>query len=167
MKLLKLNLLALVVLCLVTSCQKDDSLSIEEANYTIDLNLANETDWDMANEILVLVNAHRTSLGLSEIKLDQQEASAYAVDHSQYMIEMGAINHDNFGTRRQALIDKGASRVAENVAFGYDTAENVVTAWLNSPAHRKTIEGTFTHSGFGVIKNDKGRYYFTQLFYKK
>lgn len=167
MKLLKLNLLALVLLCLVTSCQKDDSISIEEANYTIDLNLANETDWDMANEILVLVNAYRTSLGLEEIKLDQQEASAYAVDHSQYMIEMGEINHDNFGTRRQALIDKGASRVAENVAFGYDTAENVVTAWLNSPGHRKTIEGTFTHSGFGVIQNDKGRYYFTQLFYKK
>lgn len=167
MKLLRTNLLAMALLCLVTSCQKDDSLSIEEANYTIDLNLANETDWNMANEILVLVNAHRTSMGLSEIKKDQQEASAYAVDHTQYMIEMEQINHDNFSIRSQALKDKGAISVGENVAYGYSTAQDVVAAWLNSPGHRKIIEGSFTHSGFGVIKTDKNRYYYTQLFYKK
>ena len=167
MKLLKLNLLALVLLCLVTSCQKDDSLAFEEANYTIDLNLASETDWNMANEILVLVNAHRASIGLSEIQKDQQEASAYAVDHTQYMIEMNEINHDNFSIRSQALKDHGAVRVAENVAFGYTTAEDVVAAWLNSPGHRKTIEGSFSHSGFGIVKNDQNRYFFTQLFYQK
>jgi uncharacterized protein YkwD len=167
MKLLKTNLLALVLICLVTSCQKDESFSAEEANYTIDLNLANETDWAMADEILVLVNSHRTSIGLSEIRKDQQYASAYAVDHTQYMMEMEQINHDNFGVRSQALKDKGASAVGENVAYGYTTAEDVVTAWLNSAGHRKIIEGNFTHSGFGVIKTDNNRYYFTQLFYKK
>jgi len=167
MKLLKLNLLVLALLCLTVSCQKDDSFSAEETDFSIDLSLANETDWKMANEILDLVNAHRSSIDLSMISKDQQYASAYAVDHTQYMMEKEKINHDNFGLRSEALKHKGAITVGENVAYGYDNADDVVTAWLNSPGHRKIIEGDFTHSGFGVMKTEDNRYYFTQLFYKK
>ena len=165
MKLLKLNLLSLVLL--VTSCQKDEGFTNEQVNYSIDLNLANETDWQMADQILVLINAHRATLSLSEIKKDQQYASAYAVDHTLYMIEEAQINHDNFGIRSQALRNKGAIAVGENVAYGYSTAESVVGAWLNSSGHREAIEGNYTHSGFGIVKNAGGGYYFTQLFYRK
>ncbi len=167
MRLLKINLLALALICLTVSCQKDDGVAIEEANYSIDLNLANETDWDMANEILDLVNIHRNSLGLNKITKDQRYASAYAVDHTKYMMDLGQINHDNFGVRSEALKNNGAKTVGENVAYGYNTAQDVVTAWLNSPGHRKIIEGNFSHSGFGVMKTNDNRYYFTQLFYKK
>lgn len=156
-----------MVLFIATSCQKDESFTSEEANYSIDLNLANENDWDFANEILVLVNEHRATLGLTAIQKDSQVASAYAVDHSNYMIEQNRINHDNFGLRAKALKDNGAETVAENVAFGYNTAEQVVNAWLNSEGHRAVIEGRYTHSGFGVVKTDKNTYYFTQLFYRK
>jgi uncharacterized protein YkwD len=167
MRLLKLNLLALALLCFVTSCEKDESFVIEEANYTIDLNLANETDWQMANEIMILVNEYRTSLGLEELIVDQGYASAYAVDHTQYMIENNKLNHDNFNVRSQALKDRGAKSVGENVAYGYATAETVVAAWIASNAHRKIIEGNFTHSGFGVMQSPDGRWYYTQLFYRK
>tara|TARA_R100000306_G_C4347933_1_gene128566 strand:+ start:246 stop:749 length:504 start_codon:yes stop_codon:yes gene_type:complete len=167
MNLLRTSLLAMALMCLVTSCQKDEGVELEETNYTINLNLANETDWQMANEILVLVNEHRRSLGLSEIRKDQQYASAYAVDHTQYMIELEKISHDNFGVRSAALKQQGAKSVGENVAFGYDTAQQLVMAWLNSPSHKAIIEGDYTHSGFGVLKNEKGHYYYTQLFYKK
>lgn len=167
MKLLKLNLLSLALLLVVTSCQKDEGFTEDQANYSIDLNLANETDWQMADQILVLVNAHRATLGLSKIKKDQQDASAYAVDHTQYMIDMAQINHDNFSVRSEALKSKGAITVGENVAYGYSTAESVVGAWLNSPGHRDIIEGNYTHSGFGVMKGNNGGYYFTQLFYRK
>ena len=167
MKLLKSSLLVLVLLFTVVSCSKDEEGFVEEANYTIDLNLANETDWQMANEILELINDHRVSLGLRTIKKDQQYASAYAVDHTQYMIDLSRINHDNFTLRSNALKNRGAVSVAENVAMGYTTAENVVHAWLNSPVHRSTIEGNYTHSGFGVMQNERGTYYFTQLFYRK
>ena len=69
--------------------------------------------------------------------------------------------------RSEALKSKGAITVGENVAYGYNSAEDVVTAWLNSTSHRNIIEGNFTHSGFGVIAAQGNRYYFTQLFYKK
>jgi len=167
MKLLKTSLLAMVLLFTVASCTKDEDVVAEEANYSIDVNLAQETDWQMANEILELVNAHRTSLGLRTIKRDQQHASAYAVEHTKYMIGIEKINHDNFSTRSRALKDRGAQSVAENVAMGYTSAESVVNAWLHSPGHKSVIEGNYTHSGFGVMQNSKGHYYFTQIFYKK
>ena len=167
MNLLKTSLLATVLFLTVTSCSKEEDVVVEEANYSIDLNLAQETDWEIANEILQLVNEHRTSIGLSTIARDQQYASAYAVDHTKYMIEMSQINHDNFGDRSKALKNRGAVSVGENVASGYDNAENLVTAWLNSPSHKSVLEGNYTHSGFGIMKNARGRYYFTQLFYRK
>jgi len=166
MKLLRSGLLALALLFIVVSCTKDENVFVDEANYSIDLNLANETDWQMANEILVLINQHRASIGRPAIKKDQQYASAYAVDHTQYMIEISQINHDNFAVRSRALKDRGAVAVAENVAMGYTTAEDVVIAWLNSTSHRRVIEGNYSHSGFGVIRDDRGTFYFTQLFYR-
>jgi len=168
MKFIKTSLLALAICCLATSCQKDTQDQVtEELNYSIDLNLAQETDWTMADEILDLINEHRATLNLEPIRRDQQHASAYAVEHTKHMIDLGQINHDNFNVRSEALKERGAKVVSENVAFGYTDAETVVNAWLNSPGHKATIEGPYTHSGFGVIPNESGKYFFTQLFYKK
>jgi len=154
-------------LFLVTSCSKDDIETSQEENYSIDLNLVQETNWEIADKILELVNDHRVSIGLSTITSDRQYASAYAVGHTDYMISESQISHDNFNFRSAALKDKGALSVGENVAYGYSTAEAVVNAWLNSPSHKNIIEGDYTHSGFGVIPNENGTYYFTQLFYSK
>jgi uncharacterized protein YkwD len=167
MKILRTSLLAIVFMFAVSSCTKDESEVLNEANHSIDLNLAHETNWVFADEILDLINKHRDSLDLSAISRDQQYASAYAVEHTKYMIEMNQINHDNFNIRSAALKDNGAYTVAENVAFGYNSAEDVVRAWLNSPSHRRIIEGSYSHSGFGVISNNDGSYFFTQLFYSK
>ena len=167
MKTYKLSLLALAFMFLFTSCSKDDIETTQEANYSIDLNLAQETNWEIANRILDLVNQHRVSVGLATIQADQQYASAYAVDHTKYMIDMNQINHDYFSVRSAALKDRGALHVGENVANGYSSAEAVVNAWLNSPSHLDIIEGNFTHSGFGVVPNDNGTFFFTQLFYSK
>jgi uncharacterized protein YkwD len=169
MNLLKSNLLAMALLCLViTSCSKEDSVEVEAAKYDIDLALAQKNDSQMSSEILSLVNDHRASLGLSILKIDNQYASAFAVDHTEYMIEKEQINHDNFGYRSEGIkYHDNAEVVGENVAYGYDTAEAVVNAWLNSPGHKAIIEGNYTHTGFGVMKCAKGRSYFTQLFYRK
>ncbi len=164
---MKTSLLAMVFFTLVTSCSKDDVTATEEANYAIDLNLAQETDWVFADQVLDLVNQHRTSIGLETLKKDRQYASAYSVEHTKYMIKKEKISHDNFNVRSKALKDRGAETVGENVAYGYTNAEELVNAWLNSPSHRNIIEGPFNYSGFGILKNNKGQYYFTQLFYRK
>tara|TARA_R110000772_G_scaffold16183_1_gene46204 strand:- start:40 stop:600 length:561 start_codon:yes stop_codon:yes gene_type:complete len=169
MKLLKSNLLAIALLCLVfTSCSKEDSIEVETAKYEIDLSLADKNDDQMSDEILRLVNDHRLSIGLPTLIIDTQYASAFAVDHTDYMIEKEQINHDNFGFRSEGIkFHDNAQVVGENVAYGFNTAEAVVNAWLNSPGHKAIIEGNFTHTGFGILKCAKGRVYFTQLFYRK
>lgn len=151
----------------IMSCSKDESEVSIETNYTIDVNLAKETNWELADSILLLINEHRASLGYPAIRRDQQYASAYAVEHTKYMIEKARISHDNFEIRKQALKTRGAQLVSENVAYGYPTAASVVHAWLNSPGHRRNIESDYTHSGFGVIADEKGNYYFTNIFYRK
>jgi uncharacterized protein YkwD len=169
MKLIKTSLLAMVVLFTVASCSPEsDAISESEADYTIDLNLANKTDWEMANEILDLINDHRVSMDLGKLKLDKTYASAYAVDHTDYMIDTETVNHDNFSVRKAALKSRGAKMVGENVAYGYTSAEDVVNAWLNSVGHRRAIEEKYyTHTGFGIMTSTDNRYFFTQLFYKE
>lgn len=161
------GLLVLAMLVVFTSCSKDEIDQADDLNYEVDLNIVQKNDFEMSNDILQLVNDHRASVGLNPLTMDQQYASAYAVDHTDYMIALSQINHDNFHLRSKALKDKGASRVGENVAYGYDDAASVVNSWLNSPSHREIIEGNYTHSGFGVFQDHKGRYFFTQLFYLK
>tara|TARA_R110000803_G_scaffold198626_1_gene262448 strand:+ start:629 stop:1123 length:495 start_codon:yes stop_codon:yes gene_type:complete len=161
-----LRLLLLTIVLSTTSCVVDEIYNIEEANYSIDLNLANETDWQMADDVLAVINTHRTTLSLLPIQRDQQYASAYAVEHTLYMIEKAEINHHNFGVRNEGLRSKGAVQVAENVAYGYNTAKDVVEAWLSSESHKQTIEGNYTHTGFGIVKGKHGGYYYTQLFYR-
>jgi uncharacterized protein YkwD len=161
------GLIVLTALVLCTSCSKDEIDQKDAINYEIDLSIVYKNDTQMSNEILNLVNDHRVSFGLNPLIMDQAYASAYAVDHTDYMISLSQINHHNFHFRSEGMKSRGAVRVAENVAYGYTDAESVVYGWLNSPSHREIIEGNYTHSGFGVFQNEQGRYFFTQLFYLK
>ncbi|MEZ4857537.1 MAG: CAP domain-containing protein [Flavobacteriaceae bacterium] len=167
-KSLKCTLLFVPLTIIMMSCSIDTSLNEMKEDYhpSIDLSLSQQTDWPMAIEILNLINNYRLSIGLSKIKVDYQLASAYAVSHTKYMIEKNELNHDNFQIRSKGMINSGALLVSENVAFGYNNPESVVNAWINSPSHKSVIEGNYTHSGFGILKDTNGKYYFTQLFYK-
>ncbi len=165
MNLLRTSLMVLAICFMATSCSKDEPATETDTNYSVDLGLANKTDWQMANEILTIINEHRDGLHLDPIVMDKKMATAYAVLHTQYMMDQDELSHDNYALRSQALIENGAAKVGENVALGYLTAAQVVNAWLHSPSHKRVIEGNYTHSGFGVMQDERGTYYFTQLFY--
>lgn len=159
----------MALMCLLISCSKDnvEDTTTQEADYSIDLSLAQETNWEMADEILDLINEHRVSIGLVALQKGTNFSSAHAVNHTHHMIAVDQINHDNFVYRKNALIFNGAESVAENVAYGYTDAQTLVNAWLNSQGHRANIEGPFTHTGFGVLESEDGKMYFTQLFYRE
>jgi len=169
MHLLKSTTLAMLVLCVaLVSCSKDDTIEQFENKFEIDLELVYKNDSQMSGRILNLINAHRDSLGLSTLIADTRYASAYAVKHTDYMISQQRISHDNFGHRSEAIkYHDNATVVGENVAFGFDSAEKTVQAWLQSPGHKKIIEGDYTHTGFGIVKDESGENYFTQIFYRK
>ena len=166
-KLLKSSLFSTAFVFLFVSCS-DESPFIDETSvdyYQIDLTLSQLTDWEMAEEMLTLVNQYRASKNLSELVIDYQHASAYAVEHTKYMIAENAISHDHLSDRTAGLINIGASFVGENVAQGYSTADDVVAGWIGSSLHREILEGNYTHAGFGVLQNSSGTYFFTMILY--
>ena len=152
---------------LLISCSKNNDELLNSEIQNIDLELVIETDWKTAITLNNLVNTYRDSLGLNPIIIDNSYASALSVEHTFYMIDKNKISHDNFSERSNYLKNNGASKVGENVAFGYNTAEEVFHAYLNSPTHKNIIEGDYTYCGYGIIKNKNGINYYTQLFYKK
>ncbi|MEM9680907.1 MAG: CAP domain-containing protein [Bacteroidota bacterium] len=157
--------LFIIAFSLFISCSREQ-LSNNKNSDSIDLELCSKTDWAMANAIMIRINNHRNTLGLSSITIDSTYATAYAVEHTLYMIAVDDVNHHNFYKRSAGLKAQGASSVAENVGYGFYSADAVVNAWLNSASHREVIEGDYSHSGLGILTSSDGRYFFTQLFYK-
>ena len=163
-----LNLLTLfVVSSFLFSCSpEDDGVYFNENSEVI--NASNVSYSVIEYEILDLVNDHRTSLGLAPL-ITLNIISGIADGHTNYMIEVGSVNHDNFNLRAQNLITSaGAKTVGENVAYGYSSAQGVVNGWLNSPSHKNIIENpNYTHFGISTETNKDNRNYFTQIFIKK
>jgi len=59
-----------------------------------------------------------------------------------------------------------AKRVSENVARFFQTNEQVLQGWLNSPTHRAAIESDKTHTVLSISQDSEGNNYYTQLFYQ-
>ncbi len=81
------------------------------------------------------------------------------------MISQGKTSHDNFTSRAESISTKtGAIKVTENVAKSYDTPQEAMIAWLNSPERSNNIEGNYSLSAICIKANASGNLYFTQIF---
>lgn len=168
MKNIKLTGITFILCTLfLTSCSKD---SINDEVTAYNQVVAENAVYDynaIEAEILEEVNIYRSALGLDELKA-MAELSVESEGHNIHMIEEGEVSHDNFSLRASKLMNRvGAKAVAENVGFGYRTAEAVVSAWLKSQGHRENIEGGYTHFGISVRQDAEGKNYFTNIFIKK
>jgi len=170
MKSFALNIFLLVFsgIILLSCAGEDDGIYFNESNDPTPTISEKFSYSEMELQILTLVNEHRISLNLSELKT-LNIISNVAIGHTSYMIEVGEISHDHFQQRVQNLIDNAAAKkVAENVAYGYGTAQGVMNGWLNSEGHRAIIENPdYTHFGISTASNSEGRNFFTQIFIKK
>jgi uncharacterized protein YkwD len=119
----------------------------------------------METEILQYVNDDRRDHELVPLQISALESSL-ALKHSQDMAS-GKVKfgHDGFNARAKTIQKSlGGMEIGENVASGPMTAREVVDGWLNSPGHKKNIEGNFTLTGIGYARDKKGNIYFTQIF---
>jgi uncharacterized protein YkwD len=118
-------------------------------------------------EILELINAHRINVGLEALN-NHEIIKAVAFTHTGYMVEANNVSHDNFYQRKNSLMDNtNASKVSENVAYAYSSAQSVVNAWLNSEGHKHNIEGDYTDFDISAEQNAEGKWYFTNIFIKR
>ena len=122
----------------------------------------------LEQEINRRVNQYRLSKNLPPLTMNA-EISHVARLHSQDMAsKIATFSHDGFDNRAKKVGKTiPYQSFAENLAYikGYpDLADVAVKGWINSPGHRKTMEGNFNLTGVGIAKNSEGEYYFTQLF---
>lgn len=136
-------------------------------------------DTPKAIEIYNLTNAYRAEHNLPSLTLDP-ELNKAALWHAEEMAMGDFMGHrDRQGRypvqRVKQMCSYGSTWIGENVAAGYVTAEEVFRGWLNSPGHKKNIEGDWRDTGIGYFyltrEDDKGdfnyNHYYCVLFGKK
>ncbi len=142
----------------IVSCSKESIVEAEIPEV--------QNDLAIEHDLLMVVNDYRASLGYSTLQFSAV-AYEYANKHTDYMVAKGVLNHDNFTSRASGIsTEVNAESVAENVAKDYTSANEAFKGWLNSSAHKKTMEGDFTHTAVSVKKDTHGTFYYTQLFFK-
>lgn len=164
-KITPILLLIITISILNVSCTPEDDGIYHNNSVEEDIYVAYST---MELEVLSLVNNYRATKKLPALQ-KLNIVSSVAETHSTYMAETGLVNHDNFSERNSELVQKASAKaVGENVAFGFNSANAVVNAWIKSDSHRKILENNdYTHFGIAIETNDNGRHYFTQMFIKK
>lgn len=117
------------------------------------------------------VNQYRRTRNLPPLKLNAR-ISQEARIHSQRMAaKITPFSHQGFEERVKALaavlpFQKAGENLAVNRGYNNPVAM-AVRGWIDSPGHRKTMEGDFNLTGIGVVQNRVGEYYFTQIFLKQ
>jgi uncharacterized protein YkwD len=113
------------------------------------------------SEVLRLTNAARADNGLAPLTSDTALANI-ARAHSVDMLTHNYFSHPDLtgcdGACRMTNAGYSWQAMGENIHMmsGYhlsvtDTAQKIVTDWMNSPGHRANIlNSSFTHAGIGI-----------------
>ena len=134
------------------------------------------SDWgtpkqSLAPAVLNLVNAHRSSLGLSQLRISPTLTNA-ALWKARHMAKYGYFGHDDpappvarTAFQRIAACGYPGVEAGENIAAGYRSPASVMQAWLLSPGHRANIEApAWKVLGVGVAQSAGGTLFWVQDF---
>jgi uncharacterized protein YkwD len=118
--------------------------------------------------VVTLTNAERTRRGLVALAVEPRLTAA-AQAHSDDMARRHFFAHES--PEGQSVADRARARgyvyriVAENIAAGQRTAEEVVTGWMNSPGHRANILNcSLAQIGIGYATGGSYGFYWVQDF---
>lgn len=122
------------------------------------------------SEVVRLVNIERSKKGLQPLK-ENWQLSRVARYKSADMATKNYFSHTSptYGSPFRMMESFGIkySAAGENIAYGQKTAQQVMTAWMNSPGHRSNIlSPSYTQIGVGYATNKSGTPYWTQMFIK-
>jgi uncharacterized protein YkwD len=157
------SLFALMLVSSFSACAQ------KAVHTTISSNSVDIDTREMDKSILYYINQYRASVGLPALQMIS-EASVQATKHSVEMANHTVpFGHDGYDERITNIVKKIGSvhASAENVAYGKLTAKEVVDLWLNSPEHKKNIEGNYELTGIGIAKDLDGVIFYTQIFLHK
>jgi uncharacterized protein YkwD len=117
---------------------------------------------------LALTNGERSAVGCPALAPNAQLAAS-AKRHSDDMARTGNFSHTGTdgSTAAQRVTDAGYPYrvMAENIAAGQGTAQEVVSSWMNSEGHRANIVNCELRDlGVAHAVDGSGKLYWTQDF---
>lgn len=157
-----LGALTLIVIAYTMDSCSSDNIEPQDTNV-----LMNYTYVSSELETLELINVYRLSIGLNALE-KINHISNKSEEHDNYMIANNVVNHHGFVERSENIKNVlGAKTVSEIIAYNYNSPEAAFTAWMNSPKHKETITGDYTHFGISIRENPHNkRKYYTNIFIK-
>jgi uncharacterized protein YkwD len=121
----------------------------------------------LMRDVAGLTNEVRAQHGCGALTVDPSLTEA-ALRQANFMAVKSYLGHvgwqrSTFESRsRDAGYDAPA---AENVAYGFSAAQEVMNAWMTSPPHRRNILNCDVHAlGTGVQRSNEGTIYWSQVF---
>lgn len=109
-------------------------------------------------ELLDSTNTKRLLNNLAPLSLDSKLNNA-AQDKANDMVMRNYWDHNTPDNLEPwVFITKSGynyKTAGENLAYGFDNGVNVITGWMNSPAHRHNLlNNNFSNVGFGLAESD-------------
>lgn len=122
------------------------------------------TSGEFQNDAVSATNAERTSRGIEAVSAHKC-LQKYAVKQARKQAAQERMFHQNLTPIMKKC---GMNHVGENVAYGFDSGEEVVAAWMKSSGHRANIlDSTFELIGLAARQSDDGTWYVSQVFGRK
>lgn len=106
---------------------------------------------NLTQKFLCLLNDYRVKKGLNKVALNTS-LSQVALDHSTWMNETGTFSHTGVDGSRltERCTAAGIRCLAENLAEGIYTADELLSSWSANPSHNKNLLGPYTTIGIGI-----------------
>ena len=139
--------------------------STENPYETVSLNVEGIHNYADANKVLELVNKERAAEGLSPLILDTAltEAAMQRAAECAVRYDHDRPTDESCFTILDGILPDGSA--AENIAYGYGSAEAVMQGWMDSSGHRSNIlRSNMTHIGVGMAQVN-GVNFWVQLFH--
>ncbi len=117
-------------------------------------------NYDIANQVLDLVNQERTAQGLSTLTMDSELLDCAMIRASECSISFSHTRPN--GTECFSICSK---MNGENIAAYQKNAQSVMVSWMNSQGHKDNIlKDDYKSIGIGCFIAADGAYYWVQCF---
>jgi uncharacterized protein YkwD len=135
---------------------KSVSAGSQQAAQTSQQVLAYATNVSISG-LLSATNSYRAQNGLGALSLNSQLNSS-SQSKAQHMIANNYWSHvAPDGTQPWYFFNQAGYSYAaagENLAYGFDSSQGTVDAWMASPSHKANVLGSYVDVGFGIANGE-------------
>jgi len=133
-------------------------------------------DNSLSGQVLKEVNAYRRNIGVNELqrhpgldRLAQEHCEYLRANRGKFGVYGKNVSHMGFEGRSLVARERyNMMSISENVAAanspGKDFAPVLVKLWSESKDHNYNMKSDWTHTGVGVVIDDDGTVFSTELF---